>query len=143
MRRGELCALKWSDVDLSARILRVQRAVVAIPGGTLEKSTKTKSKRRISLDPTTIDTLRHHQSNKTQIATGLGIPLSPDPFVFSHAPDQSTPLHPDNTTAAFRRLKNNNGISRLHDLRRAHATQLLMAGVPPKTVSGRLGHAMG
>jgi site-specific recombinase XerC len=41
MRRGELCALRWSDLDLERRVLNVSRSVIVTPGGTVEKSTKT------------------------------------------------------------------------------------------------------
>ena len=64
-------------------------------------------------------------------------------FVFSSTPDGSQPLHPDSITTGFRRLCDKAGLQgvRLHDLRHLHATQLLAAGVPVRTVSGRLGHA--
>ena len=66
-----------------------------------------------------------------------------DAFVFSAAPDGSAPLHPDTVTSGFQRLCRRLGLNgvRLHDLRHLHATQLLAAGVPVRTVSGRLGHA--
>ena len=69
--------------------------------------------------------------------------MTDDSFVFSHSPDGGQPIHPDNVTGAFRRLCKRLGVQgvRLHDLRHAHATQLLAAGVPVRTVSGRLGHA--
>ena len=57
--------------------------------------------------------------------------------------DGSQPLHPDTITKVFGRLCRRAGLDgvRLHDLRHLHATQLLAAGVPVRTVSGRLGHA--
>ena len=50
-RRGEVCGLRWRDVNLDAQELVFERSVVAVPGGTLEKSTKTGDSRRIALDP--------------------------------------------------------------------------------------------
>lgn len=66
-----------------------------------------------------------------------------DCFVFSYDPGCLVPWHPDSATAAFRRLCQKEGLKGvcLHDLRHMHATQLLAAGVPVRTVSGRLGHA--
>ncbi len=70
-------------------------------------------------------------------------PVHADGFVFAQTADGSQPLHPDTITNGFRRLCDRAGIEgvRLHDLRHLHATQLLAAGVPVRTVSGRLGHA--
>jgi hypothetical protein len=61
----------------------------------------------------------------------------------SAEPDGARPLHPDPSTGGFRRICTRLGLKgvRLHDLRHLHATQLLVAGVPILTVSGRLGHA--
>ena len=52
-------------------------------------------------------------------------------------------MHPDTVAGGFRRICDRIGLGgvRLHDLRHLHATQLLAAGVPVRTVSGRLGHA--
>jgi integrase len=79
----------------------------------------------------------------TSRATACGTTLAEDAFVFSEAADAKRPWHPDTPTARFVRLRHNVGLDnvRLHDLRHMHATQLLAAGVPVRTVSGRLGHA--
>ena len=63
--------------------------------------------------------------------------------MFSASPNGSTPLHPDVVSGRCRRVCQRLEIDavRLHDLRHLHATQLLGAGVPVRTVSGRLGHA--
>ena len=52
-------------------------------------------------------------------------------------------MHPDTVTGGFRRICDRIGLVgvRLHDVRHLYATQLLAAGVPVRTVSGRLGHA--
>lgn len=143
MRRGELLGLRWSDVNFDKATIQVRRAVIAIPEGTAVKSTKTRANRRLVLDNATMKTLDRHYSAMVARAHECEDQLDPDGYVFSHEPDSTRPWHPDNATGAFRRLRGNNGISRLHDLRHFHATQLLMAGVPLKTVSARLGHAMG
>jgi integrase len=79
----------------------------------------------------------------TARATACGTTLAEDAFVFSESADAKRPWHPDTPTARFVRLRHNVGLDnvRLHDLRHMHATQLLAAGVPVRTVSGRLGHA--
>ncbi len=73
-----------------------------------------------------------------------GVPLRTDGFVFSPTADGSAPWCPFHWTSAWRRLREKAGIDprvRLHDLRHFAATRLLDAGIPVKTVSGRLGHA--
>jgi integrase len=143
MRRVELCGLKWGDVDLGAARLVVSRSVAAVADGTTEKSTKTHATRRIALDAATVALLQRYRDQAAAWTEATGATLSPDSFVFSRTAGARRPLHPDNVTAAFRRVCRREGISgfRLHDLRHAHATQLLAAGVPVRTVSGRLGHA--
>lgn len=64
-----------------------------------------------------------------------------DAFAFSHAADGSMPIRPDKVTGSFRRLALDLTHVRLHDLRNFAATRMLAAGVPVRTVSGRLGHA--
>jgi len=63
-------------------------------------------------------------------------------FVFAVPADSSYPWRPDNVSARWRRLRSKVGLEcRLHHLRHYVATQLLGAGVDPRTVAGRLGHA--
>jgi len=143
MRRGELCGLKWGDVDLARSRIVVSRAVAVVPDGTTEKSTKTHASRRIALDKATVAMLERYRERAEDWAASAGARLDSTSFVFSRTIDGQRPLHPDNVTAAFRRVCERQRVTgvRLHDLRHAHATQLLAAGVPVRTVSGRLGHA--
>ena len=61
MRRGELCALRWSAVDLDKGVLEVTGSVVVVPGGLALKSTKTGRSRRMALDPVGVALLRSHR----------------------------------------------------------------------------------
>lgn len=69
--------------------------------------------------------------------------LSDDAYVFSHEPDCLAPLVPGSITKRFQNLRDSLGYDnmRLHDLRHFTATRLIAAGVPVRTVSGRLGHS--
>jgi integrase len=69
--------------------------------------------------------------------------LADDPYLFSLDPDCYRPWAPDRVTKMFVSLRDRIGLKRLrlHDLRHFAATRLLAAGVPIRTVSGRLGHA--
>jgi integrase len=143
-RRGELCALRWRDVDLAAGGLSISRAIVAGDGKELvEKGTKTHASRRVMLDSETVELLAARLAVAQGTAAILEAALATNAFVFSDAPDGSEPWRPNRVTLAFNRLCKRAGVAgvRLHDLRHFAATRLLVAGVPVKTVAGRLGHA--
>ena len=142
-RRGELCALRWRDVDLDAGELRIERSVIELAdGSTVERTTKTKKPRRLRLDPETVEALLDHRRTWGARLAVLKLHLSPTAHLFSSSSDGSTPMRPAAATQAFRRLRARAGIDgRLHDLRHFHATQLLSQQTPVKTVSVRLGHA--
>jgi len=144
LRRGEACALRWTDVDFDAGTLVVRRALITVKGrSTLVKSTKTRSIRRIAVDNTTLTALRVQRDFMRSKAAQHESELAPEAYLFSHADDGRRPWYPDGVSHNFITLRNRLGFYgvRLHDLRHAHATQLLAAGVPVRTVSGRLGHA--
>lgn len=140
-RRGELCGLRWSRVDLAGKAVLIDQAVVEVGGVVTEKDTKTHQARRVAIDAGTVAALRRQQVRTAELAMAAGGPRDSDPFVFAGRTDGGVPLSPDIVTGRFRRLaKVHAPGTRLHDLRHFAATQLLAAGVPVKTVSGRLGH---
>jgi integrase len=139
-RRGELCALRWSAVDLDGGALTIACSMVHGADGLLvEKDTKTHSVRRVALDPMTVDVLRGHRARCCARALACGTSLGKGAYVFSRAADSSTPWPPNDMTHAFIRLRDRLGLTsiRLHDLRHFAATRLLGAGIPVRTVSGR------
>ena len=142
-RRGEVCGLRWSDVDVAGGTVTIRRSVASVAGGTVVKETKTHAARRIAVDAETLDALERRRERARKLAEACALTFDPHGFVFTSEPDGSRPLHPDTITGGFQRLCQRAGLSgvRLHDLRHLHATQLLAAGVPVRTVSGRLGHA--
>jgi integrase len=141
-RRGEVCGLRWSDLDVESGTLSIRRSVASVAGGTIVKDTKTHAARRIAIDADTMAGLVRHRARMELRARACAVELPPDAFMFTSG-DGAEPLHPDTITGGFQRLCRRVGLSgvRLHDLRHLHATQLLAAGVPVRTVSGRLGHA--
>lgn len=143
MRRGELCALRWSDVDLDRGELDVSRSVICTEGGLVEKRTKTDRFRRVALDEVGVLLLRRHRANVESWVAGAEGTLAPDAFVFSPYVDGIKPFRPDNVTGFFMRVRDSLGLKqvRLHDLRHFTATQLIGAGVDVRTVAGRLGHS--
>ena len=140
MRRGEVLGLQWRDVDLGAQRLAVRRTLISVGYELEESDTKTtRSERVLDLDDRTVAVLQEHQQRQTATASTLGIEAPT--WVFRRA--DGTPIHPDSLTQTFGRRVRRAGVPhiRLHDLRHTHATLLLQAGVSPKIVSERLGHA--
>ena len=145
MRRGEICGLRWSNVDLEQAVLTVRRTVFVGEDGQLhEKDTKTHQQRRVVLDPQTAAVLRDHYARGDARAASLGEPLKSEAFVFSAEPDSRLPLSPDTVTQRYRRMATRLGINTtLKNLRHYTATELINGGVDVRTVAGRLGHGGG
>jgi integrase len=143
VRRGELCALRWTDVDWAAETLTVARSVYQRPGGSWgEKGTKTHQERRIGLDPVASEALRRRRREMEALAAELGLDLLADGFVFSRSPQGKTPLMPDFVTKLVVGMARGAGVdTHLHALRHFMATQAISGGFDPVTVSQRLGHA--
>ena len=146
-RRGELVALRWSDLELERRALTITRAISeGVEGPVEHPRPKTRgSVRRLALDEATVAILAAHRCRHAEAAAACGASLPADAFVFSHEPDGSVPWKPGYVSLKFRRLRHSVGLDqvRLHDLRHFVATTLLGAGVDLQTVAGRLGHAGG
>lgn len=143
-RRAELCALRWNHVDLTTGTLKVWRSIDQDGAAITEKETKSHQDRRIALDPETMTVLAEHKARCEERLSGLGLTLKQEAFVFSLAPDCATPLKPDTATQRYGRLAKRLGIeTTIHKLRHYSATELIAAGVDPRTVGGRLGHAGG
>jgi integrase len=139
--RGELCALRWTDIDLDLGEMDVARAVVVVPGGLAEKSTKTHRERKIALDQVAVVLLLQHRAHVHEWAAQAEITLRGDTFVFSPYLDGSKPFRPDNVTGFYTRVRDSLDLPnvRLHDLRHFTATQLIGASVDIRTVAGRFG----
>jgi integrase len=143
-RRGELCAIRWRHLDLTAGVLMLERSIGQRSGRTWEKDTKTHQHRRIALDPETLSLLSEHRHRCAERAAALDLELTDDAFVFSLAIDGSAHLKPDSVSQRYVRLARRLGISTtIHKLRHYSATELISAGVDVRTVAGRLGHGGG
>lgn len=99
------------------------------------------SRRPVSLPPSLALLLRQHKTEQEALRTLLGKPLTDTDLVFTYL--DGTPLDPSTVSHAFTRILRKAGLPhiRFHDLRHTHATLMLKAGVHPKVVSERLGHA--
>lgn len=144
-RRGEICVLRWTDVDLSRSTIMVERSGDQYQGQVEEGPTKSRQKRRVRLDDYTVDLLRAYRARCRHQCEELGAELARNAFVFSLAPDFSSPLKPDTASQRYRRLAKRNELrsTRLHSIRHYSATELLAAGIDLRSVAGRLGHGSG
>jgi integrase len=144
-RRGEVSALRWRHVDFDRAILWVHRSNAQTKAGIKEKETKTGQRRKVALDPHTLGLLNQHQKVWERRCAKLGTAFDLEAFVFTPAPDGSTPYAPRSISQKYRRMANKLKLrsTRLHSLRHYSATELIAAGVDLRTVAGRLGHGSG
>ena len=142
IRRGELLALRWSDVNLKALSLTVNQSLERIKGQFEFKAPKTRTSRRtISLPAITVEGLRERYRAQLEERLKLGLGRDPRGLVFSRPDGQ--PMDPDTLSKSFRRLVADAKVTPItfHGLRHTHISHLLMEGVHIKVVSERAGHA--
>ena len=142
-RRGELCGLRWNDVDWDGSTLTIARSIYETKGGGWgEKPTKTHQVRRIGLDEFGITILRRHRAEVDRLAVHLDLDVPPQAFLFSRSPQGSEPIRPDVVTKFAARAAKSAGVNtHMHALRHFTATQAIGAGYDARTVASRLGHA--
>jgi integrase len=153
MRRGELLALRWRDLDLAAGTVRIRRSVGVVqvkgqPAHLKEGPTKTAKPRVVDLDAATVEVFKDWHAERGALSVEL---VRDDALIFGT--EEGEWRHPHGfstrfkkTLARFRKWQEKAGVVpipevRLHDLRHTHATLLLMKGIPVKVVSERLGHS--
>jgi integrase len=142
-RRGELLALRWSDIV--GGCVTIERSLTQTRTGLQFKETKTEKPRRIVLPDSAIAALRAHRKKQDEFRHQFGPDYRSELDLVFANPD-GTPLKPDSISATvsalFKRLKipKPKGNS-LHLLRHTHTSVLLAAGVPLPAVSTRLGHS--
>ncbi len=142
-RRGEVCGLKWSAVDIDGDMPRVmiRRGVLDIQRQRIVRDTKNHGVRWVGLDRETAELLRRYRERSYELGKVAEAPVTADDFVFPRSPGSDEPLPPNRIGQAWRRLCRQLGVeARLHDLRHLQASLLLDAGEAITTVSARLGH---
>lgn len=141
LRRGELLGLRWVDVDLDREVLSVKRSRVAAGYDISEGTTKSGRGRRVDLDPETVTVLRRRRARQLEERMAWGEAWADTDLVFTR--EDGNGLHPHTVSQAFKRSvpRTDVPVIRFHDLRHTHATLMLGAGVHPKVVQERLGHA--
>ena len=160
-RRGELAALRWSDVDLDGGRVKIARSLTVADGVRHEGPTKTHAARNVALDELGVAVLRRRWAAMEALASETESPLVDDPYVLSYNANGALPANPDTFTHRFgalcraqeratakkRRVKVADLPEaarwpfRFHDLRHFSVTTLIAAGVDVRTVAERHGHA--
>ena len=141
LRRGELAALRWRNVDLVAGQMAIVESAEETATGVRYKEPKSGRARTVALSLIMIEELRAHRVRQAQELLKLGARVTDDTFVVAQA--DGSPLKPTSITHEWVRLLANTTLPRIrfHNLRHAHATHLLANGVHPKVASERLGHS--
>jgi integrase len=140
LRRGEVVALRWRNVDLERGQISVVASAEQTDRGVREKEPKNGKGRTIVLSATEIEELRCHRLQQAQSLLALGVRLTDDHHVVARENGQA--LQPRSLTHAFVKFARRHGFQiRLHDLRHSHATHMLASGVHPKIAQERLGHS--
>jgi integrase len=140
LRRGEVAALRWRDVNLNSGQLSIVHSLEQTKAGVRFKPKSGRS-RTVALPAMAIEELRQHRIKQAQDLLRLGVRQPEDSHVCLQPNYQPWP--PRNLSGAFVKFIVSSGLPRvrLHDLRHSHATHLLAANVHPKIVQERLGHA--
>lgn len=144
MRRSELLALRWSDVDLKLRRIHVTRSLHQLRDRqiVIRPPKSARGRRLIELSPSVAQVLQRQRVRREAEVAIMGKSWNDDEYVFIRDA-QGNPMIPDSVTQAWKRIVRRCGLTgvRLHDARHAHASVLLKAGVHPAVVAERLGHA--
>ena len=142
MRRGEVLALRWRNVDLDRGSLRVVESLEQTKAGLRFKPPKNDRTRVVTLPAFVVDELRRLRRQQAEELLVLGERQDGATLVCARA--DGLPLQPRSLTHEFSvlmaRIKDVPPV-RFHDLRHSHATQLLAAGLHPKVAQERLGHS--
>jgi integrase len=156
-RRNELLALRWSDLDVAARTLRIERSLERTRSGLAIKGPKTRrGMRTITIDDELLGLLIAERERHQQIAAGVPdgaavdlslVKLPEGALIFPGTPQGSSGFNftafrnPSSVTGVFLRVARKLGFPlRFHDLRGTSVTRMLNRGVPPHIVAKRHGH---
>jgi integrase len=144
MRRGEIFALRWSDIDFENQIISVRQTLHRLKGKgfIFRNTTKTDGSRRsIAVSQSVINMLNRIKKKQAEQKIALGPAYQDYNLVFCKT--DGSPYNLDHFSREFGHFVRRTDLPyvRFHDLRHTHATLLLQQGEHPKVVSERLGHS--
>lgn len=142
LRCGEICALRWSDIDFENKSITVNQTALFIRGqGLIYKEPKTdNSKRTLTVPDVLIDKLKSEKIRQNKLKLESYLDNYEDLVCLSR---RNTPRVPQALTTTFGNFLDRNNLRRIrmHDLRHTNASVMLLSGVSMKVVSARLGHS--
>ena len=142
LRRGEMLALRWDNVDLKNKVIHIISNMVNGEDGIIIKAPKSEAGiRDLVIGDLVVEELKKARLKYMEDALSYGRGFQNLNFVIRQ--EDGSPLHPDSMTRKWSRFLKDHDLPhiRLHDLRHSHATALIQAGVNPRVVQQRLGHS--
>lgn len=151
LRRGELIALEWNDLNFAENSVNICKSTSMIKGEMITKKPKTNSSiRKISVPDSVMNLARQYRKEQLQHRMNIGSAWEGDSYVFIQWNGKQ--MHPDTPYKTFKKIikRYNESVTDekdklpeipLHGLRHTSATLLISQNVDVKTVSSRLGHA--
>ena len=139
-----LCALRWANVDLNRRMVRITSAIGTLPSsnGYLKGPKSPAGVRALPIADGLMEGLERRRAEQEARCRDAGVPFTDDIFVVGDI--DGAFMVPRYANQLFRTFVRTFGIGGgkcgLHRLRHTFATELIMSGVNPKTVSNWLGH---
>lgn len=140
LRRGELLALRWQDIQ--GNIVHVRQTMSYVKGQFIFSAPKTKQGfRRVPVTADVLDVLEQQKQHQQAERDFLGEAWPDSDLIFTSK--VGTPIYPDNLTRLRIELMEKAEVPRirLHDLRHLHASVAIKNGVDPKVLADRLGHS--
>lgn len=143
LRRGEVLGLRWADIDVPKKTLRITGALQRVQGKLERSEPKTRAGARALLLPDVlVDMLAEHQRRQAEERSRWGAEWQEHDLVFPT--ERGTPMEPSNLHRHFKLALKRAGLpltTRFHDLRHSCATFLIAQGVHPRVVMEILGHS--
>jgi integrase len=142
MRRGEIVALRWRNVDIDRGNLRVVESLEQTKAGLRFKAPKNDHARAVTLPAFLVEELRRLRMEQAEELLRIGVRQTGTTLLCARADGE--PMPPRSLTHEFAKFAGRvEGVPRVrfHDLRHSHATMLLLTGVHPKVAQERLGHS--
>lgn len=144
LRRGEILALSWDNVDLENKTIRIVKNLEYVKGKYYFKEPKTrKSKRTLSIPDSLVSILREHYKWQCEMKLRSRNTWGTAENLVCTRKKDGKPITPHVLSDMFNKYLKNNNLPqiRFHDLRHTNASLMLAAGVSSKVAGNRLGHS--